>query len=151
AAKAATGGQIQLGQHAMDTIDILARTTTRREMADIVEALYTGARSRAFLDGSPEIGVQLLTRVFRASPQELETFLDHISKLSADDAATTLAALIRIPHLSTSELGIFRSLAEEHATEFTAWLRVAEAEEIRAFIRLVAPPAQVERDAVRAL
>jgi hypothetical protein len=150
-AKVATNGSIQLGSHAMATLDVLARSTTRAEMGRIVEALYTGTSTRAFLDSSPKIGVQLLTRVFRESPKELEVMLGQMAKLPADDAASMLTALIRIPRLSSTELGLFARLAETHPAELVAFLKVAEVGELTSFFRLFEPPAQIERDAISEL
>lgn len=138
AAEVASKGEVKLGTQALTAIDRLVRTTSTEDMNAILETLLRAPRLRSFLDASPKIGEQLLTRAFRAGPDELELFLGHLRAFSADDAASILASLLRVPRLSAMELNMFGQLVEKAPAELAAFMKVAELDELRALLRLAA-------------
>ncbi|HEY0993209.1 MAG TPA: hypothetical protein VGD80_39420 [Kofleriaceae bacterium] len=151
AAEVASKGEVKLGAAGKAALEHLARTTSTRDMNAILETVLRAPRLRAFLDTTPKLGEQLLGRAFRAGPDELELFLRQFGKFSPEDAAATLASLLRIPRLSVIELNLFGQLVERVPGELAAFLKVATVDELRALLRLAARNPLIARDAASEL
>ncbi len=95
--------QIPLGKNALTTVEVLVRSTSREEMNALVETLLSSPRLRTFLEASPKLATELLTRGFRGGAEELDQFLGRLGRLSSTDATRVLDAVARLGFSDTAD------------------------------------------------
>jgi hypothetical protein len=88
--------KVELKPDVQRSLEILIRTTSRDEMNKVVERVLRSDRLRLFLETKPRLGTELLTRAFRGTPDELESFLLKLEKMPSAEANKVLEALVRI-------------------------------------------------------
>ena len=95
----------------------MIRNTSRDEITKVVERVLRSERLRTFLERTPRVGAELLSRAFRGAPDELEAFLVRLEKLSSADANSVMGALARIGADDTAQVVTASGRTVEHLLE----------------------------------
>ena len=101
-----------------------------------VDLVMQSPRLIALVEKDPQIGLQLLTRVFGTKPRDaakllefrkaLDGFLEALGKLPAEESNDILSALLRIESLQLSQAKTLAELGRETAGQMGPFMRIAD-------------------------